>query len=259
MDLLVRGKYVITDASSGEDGILADGAAYFSKGKVVDVGGYDALKKKYPDATVKGSGDQLLMPGLIDGHSHGWGLSAIQRGVSYDFLENALIDWAFMFNIDPELNAMMSALRHLRSGCTTMHHNNWGEAPNMGEIAEKAIAGYQKSGIRLAFSPGVRNDNTLAYDDTEFFKTLPPGLQETESTLGRIVVAPAARGRNLGRELVRRGIAHNFERWPHADIRIHAQAHLEAYYCGLGFATQGEVYDLDGIPHLEMLCSKTPA
>ena len=90
-------------------------------------------------------------------------------------------------------------------------------------------------------------------------RCLPPGLQETESTLGRIVVAPAARGRNLGRELVRRGIAHNFERWPHADIRIHAQAHLEAYYCGLGFATQGEVYDLDGIPHLEMLCSKTPA
>ena len=178
MDILVRGKFVITDASLGEDGILTDGAVYFSGGKVVEVGDYDSLKGKYPNADVKGTGYQLLMPGLIDGHSHGWGLSAIQRGVSYDFLENALIDWAFMFDIDPELNAMMSAVRHLRGGCTTMHHNNWGEAPNMGEIAEKAIAGYQNSGIRFAYSPGMRNVNTLAYDDTEFFKTLPPDLQE---------------------------------------------------------------------------------
>jgi len=157
MDILGRGKFVITDASLGEDGILTDGAVYFSGGKVVEVGDYDSLKGKYPNADVKGTGYQLLMPGLIDGHSHGWGLSAIQRGVSYDFLENALIDWAFMFDIDPELNAMMSAVRHLRGGCTTMHHNNWGEAPNMGEIAEKAIAGYQKSGIRFAYSPGKVN------------------------------------------------------------------------------------------------------
>ena len=48
----------------------------------------------------------------------------------------------------------------------------------MDEIAEKAIAGYQNSGIRFAYSPGMRNVNTLAYDDTEFFKTLPPDLQE---------------------------------------------------------------------------------
>lgn len=90
-------------------------------------------------------------------------------------------------------------------------------------------------------------------------RCLPPGLQEKESTLGRIVVAPFARGRKLGRELVRRGIEHNLERWPEVDIRIHAQAHLETFYCELGFITQGEVYDLDGIPHLEMVLLRDPA
>ncbi|RLQ23522.1 GNAT family N-acetyltransferase [Seongchinamella sediminis] len=84
-------------------------------------------------------------------------------------------------------------------------------------------------------------------------RCLPPGLQETESTLGRIVVAPAARGRDLGQELVRRGIAHNLQRWPGADIRIHAQAHLEKFYRELGFTTDSDPYPLDGIPHLEML------
>lgn len=84
-------------------------------------------------------------------------------------------------------------------------------------------------------------------------RCLPPGLQERESTLGRIVVAPAARGRDIGRDLVRRGIAHNLARWPGVNIRIHAQAYLEGFYAELGFVTEGDVYDLDSIPHLEMV------
>ena len=49
---------------------------------------------------------------------------------------------------------MLSAVRHLRSGCTTMHLNYWGEGPNQIENAEKAIKGTQQAGIRLAYSPG---------------------------------------------------------------------------------------------------------
>ena len=94
-------------------------------------------------------------------------------------------------------------------------------------------------------------ESLLAYQ-----RCLPPGLQETESTLGRIVVATAARGRDLGRELVRRGIEHNQQRWPDQDIRIHAQAHLEKFYNELGFVTDSDVYQLDDIPHLEMVLSR---
>ncbi|MEP5568276.1 MAG: GNAT family N-acetyltransferase [Halioglobus sp.] len=94
------------------------------------------------------------------------------------------------------------------------------------------------------------NQTLMAYQ-----RCLPPGLQETESTLGRIVVAPEARGRDLGRELVRKGIAHNLQRWSQSDIRIHAQAHLEKFYNALDFVTDGGIYDLDGIPHLEMVLS----
>lgn len=93
-----------------------------------------------------------------------------------------------------------------------------------------------------------QEDALLAYQ-----RCLPPGLQETESTLGRIVVAETARGKDLGRELVRRGIAHNLEQWPGNNIRIHAQAYLESFYNELGFVTEGGIYDLDSIPHLDMV------
>ena len=109
--------------------------------------------------------------------------------------------------------------------------------------------GLDQQAIHIACWQGL---TLLAYQ-----RCLPPGLQEKESTLGRIVVAPGARGKDLGRELVRRGIAHNLERWPEVDIRIHAQAHLEKFYNELGFATASDPYQLDGIPHLEMVLKRS--
>ncbi len=83
-------------------------------------------------------------------------------------------------------------------------------------------------------------------------RCVPPGLCYDESSLGRIVVSPSARGRELGRELVNRGIAHNLEAWPDSDIRIGAQAYLQAFYESLGFIADGEPYDEDGISHIYM-------
>jgi ElaA protein len=93
-----------------------------------------------------------------------------------------------------------------------------------------------------------QGDSLLAY-----LRSLPPGLDYGESSLGRIVVSRAARGRRLGRELVRRGISYNLGRWPGAGIRIGAQAYLEAFYLDMGFVTDSAVYVEDGIPHIKMV------
>jgi 5-methylthioadenosine/S-adenosylhomocysteine deaminase len=178
MGMLIRGRYVITDPDARENGLITNGAVYCSEGKVVETGDWTMLREKYPSATVTGNGNQLLMPGLIDGHSHGWGLSSVQRGLTYDYLETSLIDWADLIDVGATLNASMSAIRHIRSGCTTIHHNQWGEGPDLLTPAESTIAGYNQVGIRFAFSLGGRNENTLAYDDEAFFKTLPSDLQD---------------------------------------------------------------------------------
>jgi hypothetical protein len=40
-------------------------------------------------------------------------------------VENALFDWAYMPILPPELTAAICTLRHLRSGCTLLHHNGF--------------------------------------------------------------------------------------------------------------------------------------
>jgi ElaA protein len=91
------------------------------------------------------------------------------------------------------------------------------------------------------------NGRLLAYQ-----RALAPDSESGESILGRIVVHEAARGRQMGRDLVTRGIAYNRATWPGHPIGMSAQAHLEKFYRSLGFETHGEGYLEDGIPHIHM-------
>jgi ElaA protein len=91
-------------------------------------------------------------------------------------------------------------------------------------------------------------DTLVAYQ-----RCLAPGTSYPESALGRIVVSTLARGRQLGRELVLRGISHNLGRWPGQGIRINAQAYLQDFYADLGFVADGAVASEDGIPHIQMV------
>ncbi len=93
----------------------------------------------------------------------------------------------------------------------------------------------------------VHGDTVLAYQ-----RCLPPGVAFPESSLGRIVVGPEARGTGLGRELVQRGIDFNRRQWSATDIYIGAQAYLEAFYASLGFVSEGAPYLEDNILHIHM-------
>ena len=87
-----------------------------------------------------------------------------------------------------------------------------------------------------------------------YLRVLPLDLKfPGASSLGRVVTSPRARGRGLGRELTQRGISRLEERFPHAPIRISAQHYLLRFYESFGFQAEGDVYDEDGIPHIEMV------
>ena len=80
-----------------------------------------------------------------------------------------------------------------------------------------------------------------------------PGLKYEEPSIGRVIAAPEVRGTGLGRTLMQVGITGCERHWPGRAIRISAQAHLERFYNGVGFARVGENYIEDTIPHVQML------
>jgi len=73
------------------------------------------------------------------------------------------------------------------------------------------------------------------------------------SRIGRVVIAPAYRGRKLGQRLMRVGIAKARALAPEAPIHLSAQAHLERFYADFGFKTVSEIYLEDDIPHVDMV------
>jgi ElaA protein len=88
-----------------------------------------------------------------------------------------------------------------------------------------------------------------------YARLLDPGGKYPEPSMGRVITLDAGRGIGLGREVVRRVIAHCAEAWPGSGIRISAQSQLERFYAEFGFVAVGAAYLEDGIPHTEMLLS----
>ena len=178
MELLLRGKHVLTNAALREKGVLDHGAILVRGDLIAEVGPWRTLRRRHPQARVVGDGKQLLMPGLVDAHSHGRAISPIQKGVLNDYLENNLFDWAVMPPFDPELTAALGVVRHVRSGCTTLHHMGFDtDGPRAPELCDRAIRTYRDGGIRLAFAPGVRNVDKLVLDSHGFLATLPDDLR----------------------------------------------------------------------------------
>lgn len=70
--------------------------------------------------------------------------------------------------------------------------------------------------------------------------------------IGRVVTGPAARGRGVGADLMRRAIDHAFASDPARPFVLDAQEHLAPWYGRFGFVTSGARYIEDRIPHVPM-------
>jgi ElaA protein len=88
---------------------------------------------------------------------------------------------------------------------------------------------------------------------TAYLRVLPPGLKYPEASLGRVVIAPLGRGRGWGQQLVRQGLDFLATHHPGVPIRIGAQDYLRRFYSDFGFRAVSDVYDEDGIPHVDMV------
>ncbi len=116
-----------------------DGAVVIEGDSIKETGDYTALKEKYPDAGFIDAHGGVIMPGLINAHTHIY--SGLARGLSIDgnnptnFLEILEGMW---WAIDRKLSldgtkasAYATVLDCIRDGVTTIfdHHASFGEIP----------------------------------------------------------------------------------------------------------------------------------
>ncbi|NMZ51119.1 GNAT family N-acetyltransferase [Pseudomonas poae] len=92
-----------------------------------------------------------------------------------------------------------------------------------------------------------KNDELVAY-----LRLLDPQLQGGDVVIGRVIVAPSARGTGLGHQMMKETLRQIEHIWPDTPIYLSAQAHLQGYYGRYGFVAEGEQYLEDGIPHRGM-------
>ena len=95
----------------------------------------------------------------------------------------------------------------------------------------------------------------MAWKDDElvaYLRLLDPDTQGGDVVVGRVIVAPAARGTGLGHRLMLEALKQIDDIWPDTPIFLCAQAHLQGYYARYGFVVAGEEYLEDDIPHIGM-------
>ncbi|MBC7568041.1 MAG: GNAT family N-acetyltransferase [Pedobacter sp.] len=86
-----------------------------------------------------------------------------------------------------------------------------------------------------------------------YSRLLPAGVSYEEVSIGRVLTSPAFRGTGLGRVLMELSIENCELIFGKGPIRIGAQTYALPFYTSLGFVKHGEVYDEDGIEHVEMI------
>lgn len=95
---------------------------------------------------------------------------------------------------------------------------------------------------------GFINGQLAAYT-----RLIAPGNVYQYMSIGRVVTSPHFRKQKIGRALMIHSIATCYELFGKAPIQIGAQLYLKHFYESLSFEQSSDVYDEDGIDHIEMI------
>ncbi|MEP6947879.1 MAG: GNAT family N-acetyltransferase [Ginsengibacter sp.] len=93
-----------------------------------------------------------------------------------------------------------------------------------------------------------KDDAIVAYS-----RILPPGIPyHNAASIGRVVTSPAARGQDLGRQLILKSLENLYRLFGHVPVIIGAQFYLKKFYESFSFIQYGDIYMEDGLQHITM-------
>ncbi|MGB7401163.1 MAG: GNAT family N-acetyltransferase [Arcobacter sp.] len=89
-----------------------------------------------------------------------------------------------------------------------------------------------------------------------YVRVVDPKIKYEQPSIGRVLTLEKFRNLKIGRSLMNEAIRFTEEQFPNMGIKIGAQIYLQIFYESLGFEAASEVYDEDGIPHIDMIKRK---
>lgn len=157
---------------------IADGAVLHEDGIILEVGTYEDFARRFPNTPVDGSGNEVMLPGFVNGHHH-VGLTPVQLGCPDMPLELWFAARMVTRNVDFYLDTLYSAFDMISSGITTVAHIQGGPAfADLEDKVEDILRAYEDVGMRVSYSFMLRDQNRLVYQaDADFVAGLPAELR----------------------------------------------------------------------------------
>ena len=143
---LIRAGILVTDPTA-DPGYMVDGGLRISGECIAEVAPFATLARAWPDLEVLGDLETIALPGLINAHDHGRGISPQSVGIDDDLLEPWILNLSRMPELDAETDTALSALRQLHSGISTTINSYY--HPQCDPQALAAVRrGYAAAGMR---------------------------------------------------------------------------------------------------------------
>lgn len=195
------------------------GAVVVDNDKIAAVGTLAEIQQKFPEAAIENFGKSVIMPGLVNCHSH------LEITAMRGFLDSSDDDfYAWLIKLtetrgkklterDIEITAILGALEGARAGVTC-----FGDIGRYGKAGFKALKANGLRGIlfqETEFSP----DNETAQEDFDKLKEKFLALRQSETGLVKVGLSPHAPytvSRRLFEKIAEYSIAENIK------ITIHA-------------------------------------
>jgi 5-methylthioadenosine/S-adenosylhomocysteine deaminase len=169
------------DAVMHRDGLQAGHAILVEDGVIRAIGPAADIVAANRSAERIELKNHVLMPGFVNAHQHGEGLTPIQLGFPDDVLELWLGRMRRRDSFDPYWMTALAALEMASNGVTSTIHANtpYGTGDFVQEIRSFARA-YETVGMRAMVGLGARDRGELVYPDRlqdAFLQSLPADLR----------------------------------------------------------------------------------
>lgn len=179
---ILRPRLVVPGA--GSEPIL-DGCVAISADRIAAVGRFEEIRSRFPDGEIIDLRHAAILPGLVNAHQHGRGLSPLLLGYRDDALEPWIA--ARRRHGPPDVYAVtrLAAEEMLANGVTATLHANYSYGSDFRQELGETVRAYRDAGLRATICIGYQDRGFLAYgNEAEFVAALPEDARKAVHSRG---------------------------------------------------------------------------